>query len=47
MRDNRLSNRIFRSCDEILDHFCFARNPLADQPWSTMSIGRRTWAHAS
>ena len=45
MRDNWLSNRIFKSCDDILDHCCFAWNRLADQPWRIMSIGLRQWAH--
>lgn len=47
MRDNWLSNRIFQSYDDILDHCCFAWNRLIDQPWRIMSIGRRKWAHAS
>ena len=34
MRDNWLSNRIFKSYDD-----------LVDQPWRIMSIGRRQWAH--
>ena len=45
MRDNWLSNRIFKSYDDILDHCCFAWNRLTDQPWRIMSIGLRTWAH--
>ena len=45
MRDNWLSNRSFKSCNDILDHCCFAGNRLADQPWRIMSIGMRTWAH--
>ncbi len=32
MRDNWLSNRIFKSYDHILDHCCFAWNRLTDQP---------------
>ncbi len=32
MRDNWLSNRIFRSYEDILDHCCFAWNRLVDQP---------------
>ena len=47
MRDNWLSNRIFKSYDDILDHCCFAWNRLADQPWRIMSIGLRDWAHRS
>lgn len=45
MRDNWLSNRIFRSCDDIADHCCEAWNKLVDQPWRIMTIGRRDWAH--
>ena len=45
MRDNWLSNRIFKSYDDILDHCCFAWNRLTDQPWRIMSIGLRSWAH--
>ena len=45
MRDNWLSNRVFKSYDDILDHCCFAWNCLNDQPWRIMSLGLRTWAH--
>jgi hypothetical protein len=45
MRDNWLSNRIFLSHDDIVDHCCFAWNKLVDQPWHIMSIGLRQWAH--
>jgi transposase len=45
MRDNWLSNRIFKSYDDIVDHCCFAWNKLVDQPWRIMSIGCRQWAH--
>ena len=45
MRENRLSNRIFTSCINILDHSCFAWNQLIDQPWKIMSIGLREWAN--
>ncbi|SDA36955.1 hypothetical protein SAMN03159340_04062 [Sphingomonas sp. NFR15] len=45
MRDNRLSNRIFQSYDDIVDHRCFAWNKLVEQPWRTMSLGLRQWAH--
>ena len=47
MRDNWLSNRIFKSYDDILDQCCFAWNRLIDQPWRIMSIGLRRWAHGS
>ena len=47
MRDNWLSNRVFRSYDDILDHCAYAWNKLVEQPWKIMSIGLRTWAHRS
>jgi len=39
-----LSNRIFKSFDNIVDHCCYAWNTLIDQPWKIMSIARREWA---
>ena len=39
MRDNWLSNRVFKSYDDIVDHCCEAWNKLVDQPWRIMSIG--------
>ena len=45
MRDNWLSNRIFKSYADILDQCCFAWNRLVDQPWHIMSIGLRRRAH--
>ena len=47
MRNNWLSNRIFKSYEDILDHCCFAWNKLIDHPWRIRSIGLRDWAHAS
>ena len=47
MRDNWLSNRVFKSYDDIVDHCCFAWNRLIDQPWKFMSIGLREWAYRS
>jgi hypothetical protein len=41
-----LSNRIFKSFDDIVDHCCYACNTLIDQPWKIMSIARRDWAAA-
>jgi hypothetical protein len=32
MRDNWLSNRIFKSYDDIVDHCCYAWNTLVDRP---------------
>ncbi len=45
MRDNWLSNRVFQSYDDLLDHCCDAWNKLVDQPWHIMTIGLRDWAH--
>ncbi len=45
LRDNWLSNRVFTSYKDILDHSCAAWNRLVDQPWRIMSIGLRSWAH--
>jgi hypothetical protein len=39
MRENRLSNRIFKFFEAVLDHCCDAWNKLIDQPWRIMSIG--------
>ena len=43
MRANWLSNRIFKSFGEIIDHCCYAWNTLIDQPWKIMSLARRDW----
>jgi hypothetical protein len=45
MRDNWLSNRVFKSYDDIVDHCCYAWNTFLDRPWKIMSIGLRQWAH--
>ncbi len=45
MRENWLSNRVFPSFDDILDHCSDAWNKLVDQPWRIMSLGLRQWAH--
>ena len=45
MRDNWLSNRVFVSGRQIVDHCCDAWNKLIDQPWTIMSIGLRDWAY--
>ena len=47
MRDNWLSNRVFASYADILDHCCHAWNMLVDQPWRIMTLGLRRWAHRS
>ena len=45
MRDNWLSNRVFSSYTDILDHCCDAWRKLTDQPWRIISLGLREWAH--
>jgi hypothetical protein len=45
IRDNWLSNRVFKSYDDIVDQCCNAWNKLIDQPWKIMSIGMRDWAY--
>ncbi len=47
MRDNWLSNRIYKDYDDIVEHCCAAWNKLVDQPWKIMSIGHREWARRS
>ena len=45
IRENWLSNRVFKSYDDIVNLSCDAWNKLIDQPWKIMSIGHRKWAH--
>ncbi len=45
MRDNWISNRVFKSYDEIVAICSEAWNKLMDQPETIMSIGLRKWAH--
>ena len=45
LRDNWLSNRVFTSARDIVDHCCDAWNRLIDQPSTIMSIGLREWAY--
>jgi hypothetical protein len=47
MRQNWLSNRVFKSFDDIVDHCCYAWNTLVNQPWKIMFIARRDWAAVS
>ena len=46
MRDNWLSNRVFRIYEEIVAVCSDAWNKLVNQPWRIMSIGNREWANA-
>jgi hypothetical protein len=43
LRQNLLSNRIFKCFDDIVDHCCYAWNSLLEQPWKIMSIAHREW----
>jgi putative transposase len=45
MRENWLSNRVFSSYEDLLDHCCDAWNRLVEQPWRIMSLGLRHWAY--
>ena len=45
LRDNCLSNRVFKGYEDIVAHCCAAWNDLIDQPWRIRSIGSRTWAN--
>ena len=45
MRDNWLSNRIFKTYDDIVDVCCHAWRKLVSNPWNIISIGLRDWAH--
>ncbi len=45
IRDNWLSNRVFKSYDDILDHCRYAWNSLIGQPWKIMSIRTPQWPH--
>ena len=45
MRDNWLSNRVFASYTDLVDHCCEAWNKLVERPWTIMSIGLRDWAN--
>lgn len=45
LRDNWLSNRVFKNYDDIVALCCENWNKLMEQPWRITSIGRRKWAH--
>jgi hypothetical protein len=47
MRQNRLSNRIFKSFDDIVDHCRYAWNTLIDHPWKIMSTAPRLGSRRS
>ncbi len=45
LRDNWLSDRVFKNYEDIVAHCCDAWKKLVEQPWRIMSIGLRDWAH--
>ena len=45
LRANYLSNRVFKTYDNIIDAACDAWNKLIAKPQTIMSIGTRKWAH--
>lgn len=45
MRDNWLSNRVFKNYEDIVAHCCESWNKLTEQPERINSIGTRDWAH--
>jgi hypothetical protein len=47
LRENRLGDRVFASCEDIPDHGCEAWNKLIAQPWTIRSPGLRQWAYRS
>lgn len=46
LRDNWLSNTVFKSYDHIVELSCQAWKRLIEQPWTIMSIGTREWDHS-
>lgn len=45
MRDNWLSDHVFRNADDVVEHCCDAWDRLEAEPWTIMSIGLCDWAH--
>ena len=45
IRENWLSNRVFKSYEDIVAICCDAWNRLIDRPWKIMSTGSRQWAY--
>ncbi len=45
MRDNRLSNRVFQSCEAIVALCGDAWYKLADHPWRIIALRMRDRAH--
>lgn len=47
LRQNKLSNRVFDTCEAIVDACCEAWNALMDSPDRIRSIATRTWARVT
>jgi transposase len=47
LRQNHLSNRIFKTYNDVLDACCNAWNALIAEPKRIASIARRDWASVS
>jgi len=45
MRENWLSNRIFKSYDDIIAHCRDALRKFETKPWGIISIGCREWTN--
>jgi transposase len=45
MRDNWLSNSIFDTCEDIIEHSCLAWLKRVADPWNIASIGLRDGTH--
>jgi hypothetical protein len=41
MPENRPSSRVFKSCDDIVDHCCHAWKTTQNRAWRIMSVGKR------
>jgi hypothetical protein len=46
MWDDWLPKSIFCDHDGIIDHCCDHWDSQINQPWRTISVGPRDWAHA-
>ena len=45
MRDNWLSNQVFKSYDDIVDHCCDAWRKFESRHWRIMAMGRIEWTN--
>ena len=47
MRKNKLANRLYETCEDIVEACCEAWNSLMAMPEQIASIATRSWAKAS